>query len=177
MNMESKAAQTVASVQSDTGIKGGDLRQYYAGFTRRALPEGALWRLSLASSVLPQGHPGYMAWLTDVSGTERFCVELQQWAIGLGATIAVMKPRLRRRARTFVSSYDHSWGRQASLDGLYVALWGKASVPATVARADEYGCDRDAYRRIRDFVAGALILAAWQYEDALRWAHRVARDA
>jgi hypothetical protein len=173
MNMEStKPAQT----GGDWDVKGRDLRSYYAGFTRRALPEGALWRLSLASSVLPHGHPGYMAWLTTVSGTDRFCLPLQEWAVGLGATVAKMKPRLRLRSREYVPSYADEWGRQASLDGLCIALWGEC-VPAVVARADEFGCDRDAYRRIRDFVAGALILAAWQYEDALRWAHRVARDA
>lgn len=169
--------QQAIEVQGDWDIRGTDLRSYYAGFTRRALPDGAIWRLSLASSVLPTGHPGYMAWLTMVSGTERFCVELQRWAIGLGETVAAMKPKLRRRARTFVSSYEPEWGQQASLDGLCMALWGEAALPAVSARADEYGCDRDAYKRIRDFVAGALILAAWQYEDSLRWAHKVARDA
>lgn len=164
-------------VQADYDIKGRDLRSYYAGFTRRALPDGAIWRLSLASSVLPQGHPGYMVWMTSVSGTERFTIELQDWAIGLGATVAAMKPKLRKRARMYVSSYEPEWGKQASLDGLCIALCGAGCVPATSAQAEAFGCDRDAYKRIRDFVAGALILAAWQYEDALRWAHRVARDS
>lgn len=175
MSVETKAAQTVSG--GDWDVKGPDLRSYYACFTRRALPDGAIWRLSLASSCLPMGHPGYMAWMTTVSGTEQFCPKLQQWAIGLGATIARMKPRLRTRARTYVASYEHEWGRQASLDGLSMALFGKAGMPATLARAEEFGCDRDAYARIRNFVAGAILLAAWQYEDALRWAHRVARDS
>jgi hypothetical protein len=160
----------------DYDVRGTDLRAYYASFTRRALPEGALWRLSLASSCLPEQHPGYKAWLTMVSGTDRFCPDLQAWAVGLGATIARMKPKLRMRSRQYVASYGHEWGRQASLDGLCVALFG--SEPASLReRADELGCDREAYQRIRDFVAGAIVLAAWQYEDALRWAHRVARDA
>lgn len=176
MNVETKAAQTVVAT-GDWDVRGSDLRSYYASFTRRALPDGAIWRLSLASSCLPPEHPGYMAWLTTVSGTERFCPKLQQWAIGLGTTIAAMKPKLRMRARTYVASYDHAWGKQASLDGLSIALFGANAVPATLARAEEFGCDRDAYKRIRDFVAGAIVLAAWQYEDALRWAHRVARDA
>lgn len=168
-----------AAVQTppDYDVRGQDLRSYYAGFTRRALPEGALWRLSLASSVLPEEHIGYRAWLTIASGTDRFCPELQEWAIGLGVTIAHMKPRVRQRARMYVSSYDHEWGRRASLDGLMVALFGLDSVPAIFSRAAEYDCDRDAYRRVRDFVAGAIALGVWQYEDALRWAHRVARDA
>lgn len=161
----------------DWDIRGTDLRAYYAGFTRRALPEGALWRLSLASSCLPDRHPGYKAWLTMVAGTERFCPELQAWAIGLGATIARMKPKLKMRSRTYVISYDHAWGKQASLDGLCCAILSPDHLPSIRERADEFGCDREAYQRVRDFVAGALALAAWQYEDALRWAHRVARDA
>lgn len=164
-------------VQADYAIKGPDLRSYYAGFTRRALPEGAIWRLSLASSCLPTGHPGYMAWMTMVAGTERFCPELQRWAVGLGATIARMKPKLKARGRTYVASYDHAWGKQASLDGLMLALFGAESVPAVLERAEDFGCDRDAYKRIRSFVAGAILLSIWQYEDALVWAHKVARDA
>jgi hypothetical protein len=174
MNTETKAAQTVG----DYDVKGHDLRSYYAGFTRRALPEGAIWRLSMATSTLPQGHPGYMAWMTTVSGTDRFVSDLQGWAIGLGETIARMKPRLRKRSRTYVSSYQPEWGRQAALDGLCEALglslWAGEEVSVS-ARSEQFGCDRDAYKRIRDFVAGALILASWQYEDALRWAHRIAR--
>ena len=163
-------------VQADYQIKGRDLRQYYAGFTRRALPDGAIWRLSLASSCLPANHPGYMAWMTTVAGTERFCPELQRWAIGLGATIARMKPRIRSRAREYVPSYEHAWGRQASLDGLSEALFGEKDVASIRERAEAYGCDREAYARIRKFVAGAILLALWQYEDALSWAHKVARD-
>lgn len=162
---------------SDYDIKGPDLRSYYAGFTRRSLPEGALWRLSLASSCLPAGHPGYKLWMTKTSGTDRFTPELYDWALGLAATIAVMKPRLKARRRTYVASYGDGWGRQAAIDGLNLSVFGKAHVPAILARSEEFGCDRDAYRRLRDFVAGAMLLTEWQFEDALRWAHRVARDA
>lgn len=173
MNMETKAAQTVG----DWDVRGADLRSYYAGFTRRSLPDGAIWRLSLASSALPHGHPGYMAWLTCVADTENFRTQLHDWAMGLAVTIAGMKPKLRLRARQYVPSYDHAWGSQAAADGLNIALYGVDYVPAILERSEEFGCDRDAYKRIRDFVAGAILLAIWQYEDALRWAHRVARDA
>ena len=171
------SVEQAITVQADYSIKGRDIRQYYAGFCRRALPDGAVWRLSLASSCLPSGHPGYMVWLTKTAGTERFAPQLWDWAVGLGATVARMKPRLRTRRRTFVASYEHEWGRQASIDGLTVAIHGRSTVPSILARADEFGCDRDAYQRIRDFVTGALLLAEWQFEDALVWAHKVARDS
>lgn len=163
-------------VQADYAIKGRDLRQYYAGFCRRALPEGAVWRLALAASCLPTEHPGYKVWMTKTAGTERFGPDLWDWAIGLGATVATMKPRLKTRRRTFVASYDHAWGRHASIDGLNLAIYGKTQA-AVSARAEQFGCDRDAYQRVRDFVAGALLLSEWQFEDALAWAHKVARDS
>lgn len=169
------AAEKIAV--GDYDVKGRDLRQYYAIFTRRALPDGAIWRLALASTCLPGGHPGYMAWMTVISGTERFCPELQRWAVGLGSTVARMKPRIRKNAREFVPSYRHEWGRQASLDGLCMALFGRDKVPATLARAESLGCERASYARVRNFVAGAILLSMQQYEDALQWAHRVARDS
>lgn len=161
----------------DYDLKTADLRTYYAGFCRRALPDGSIWRLSLASSCLPEGHPGYMVWLTMVSGTDRFGPKLHDWAMGLAATIAVMKPRLKTRARTYVASYDHAWGRQAAADGLNIALYGSKSVPSIRQQAEALECDREAYGRIRNFVAGSLLLASDQYEDALQWAHRVAKYA
>lgn len=177
MNVALRESVVTAIRENCVDVKGPDLRSYYACFTRRALPEGAIWRLALASSCLPSGHPGYMAWMTMVSGTERFTPLLHDWAVGLGATIARMKPRLKTRRREFVASYDHEWGRQASVDGLAMAILGAHNVPSLRERADTFNCDREAYQRIRDFVSGAILLASWQYEDALRWAHKVARDA
>jgi len=164
-------------IGGDWDIKSQDLRQYYAGFTRRALPDGAIWRLSLAQSCLPDGHIGYKVWLTMVAGTDRFVPEIQEWAIGVGETIARMKPRLRKNAREYVPSYQDVWGKQASLDGCGMAILGPDRAPTVSSRASEFGCDWDAYDRVRGFVAGAMLLAQWQYEDALRWAHKVARDA
>lgn len=155
-------------------IKGQDLRQYYAGFTRRALPDGAIWRLSMACQYLPENHVGYKVWLTLVTGTDRFVPELQEWAIALGAAIAQMKPRRNKLARTYVPSYKPDWGRQAALDGVTQALYGEARTPPYTAQADRFGARYEAYRRIRDFVAGALMLAAGQFESELRLVHREA---
>lgn len=148
------------------------LRSYYAGFCRRALPEGALWRLSMASSYLPENHVGYQVWLSLVAGTDRFDKQLEQWAAALAPTIAVMKPKRGKHAYPYVKSYSHEWGRQAAMDGVAMALRGKDSVDTVWARSKEFGCDRDAYARIRGFVAGALLMAASQYETELRLVHR-----
>ncbi len=153
-------------------IRGGDLRTYYAGFCRRALPDEAIWRLSLASSYLPKEHVGYRVWLTMVAGTDRFLHDLEDWAVSLGQAVAQMKPRLRSHARQYVPSYREDWGRQAAIDGATLALYGAAHVPGYVGQAERFGCHRDAYKRIRDFVAGAMLIAADQYETELRLVHR-----
>ena len=155
-------------------VKAQDLRAYYAGFCRRALPEGALWRLSQASSYLPENHVGYKVWLTMVAGTERFVPDLQAWAVALAPTIAVMRPKRGKHAYPYVKRYRHEWGKQAALDGVALAIMGQDNVASARSRAKEFDCDRDAYARIRGFVAGALIIAASQYETELRLVHREA---
>ena len=57
------------------------------------------------------------------------------------------------------------------------ALYGPTKVAGHVQRADEFGCHRDAYKRIRDLIAGAVLLQLMQYEDALSWAVSVQRRA
>jgi len=44
-----------------------------------------------------------------------------------------------------------------------------------VSRASEFGCSREAYKRVRDLIAGVVLLQIAQYEDALGWAMRVQR--
>lgn len=155
----------------DYTAKGFDLRTYYAGFSRRALPPESLARLSWASSFLPPEHIGYKVWMAKTAGRRLFSAELEQWSIDLGRTIAKMKPRIRYRAKTFVPSYSDAWGVTASLDALELVLTGKA--PPVSRRVTEFDCDWGAYSRIRSFVAGALLLAERQYEDELLLVHRM----
>ncbi len=156
-------------VSGDYDNKSFDLRTYYAGFTRRPMPEWSLKALSKASSHFIKGHIGYDAWITMVSGTEDRPVNLRQvedWAIGAAGQIATTKPRLRFRSRTYTPSYDPSWGRFAAIDAARLAVFGMA--PAPWPRAKELGCDYEAYLRIRNFVGGAIVLAMNQYEIELK---------
>jgi hypothetical protein len=152
-----------------------DLHTYYASFNRKAMPEGALQALSRASSHLPKEHVGYKVWMTCVAGPRLFYDDLAAWSVTLGETISRLKPRLRFRSRTYVPSYKPDWGRVAALDGLHYVIDGTA--PKVTPRAEELGCDREAYLRIRNFVAGALLLAMQQYETELRVVVAVERMA
>ena len=159
----------------DYTIRGRDLRQLYAAFGRRPLTDGAVWALSLADSTLMPGHIGYKAWITYVADIDCHGEELAEWARGLADCFATVKPLLTKRRRLLVASYDPRWGQQAGLDGLTLALYGASAVTPVQARATAFGCDRDAYRRIRDLVAGAALVQVAQFEDALGWAVGVQR--
>jgi len=154
-------------VSGDYDNKAFDLQTHYAGFTRRAMSEEDLARLSWAQKRLPPGHIGYKVWIYIVSGADRstYC-EIAKWCVALGPTIARLKPRLQFRSRQYVLSYKPEWGVWACIDGLDLALHQKC--PSLRQRARQFGCDREAYGRIRNFVGGALLRAFSQYEAALR---------
>jgi hypothetical protein len=156
--------------------RGRDLRTYYAGFTRRPMPDEAIIALSWAGSVFPDAHPGYMAWLTTVTQTDMFAARLTNWAVALGRTIAGARIR-RARTRVYCEAWAPEWGRRAAIDGVILALFGRGHIPGAAVRAEEFGIARETYSKIRDFVGGSLILATNQYEDSLQWVvrHRVSK--
>lgn len=165
------------AAQHSYDIRGRDLRQLYAGFGRLPLNDGAIWSLSLAQSTMPVEHIGYEAWITYVADVDCHGERLASWVKALARCMATVKPLLGKRRRLLVNSYETAWGDQAALDGLSLALYGPAHVRGHVQRADEFGCHRDAYKRIRDLIAGCVLMQLAQYEDALGWAVAVQRRA
>jgi hypothetical protein len=158
---------------SDWDIRGQDLRSYYAAFGRRAMPDGAIYTLAVAESALPDGHIGYQAWMTDVAGVPFFAPSLKAWCVSLARTAATLRPLLGKRRVTLVKSWREDWGQQAARDGLCVALFGADSVPGLEARAVQYDCRWQAYKRVRDIVAGCVLRQMQEFEDALGWATRL----
>ena len=152
-----------------------DLRGYYAAFGRRQLPDAAHYAAAVADSTLPDSHVGYELWITWVADVPFFAAELQEWAEGLGELAATLKPKLGDRHRTYVESYRPEWGRQASRDGLRIALLGPNFVPGLQTRATQLSCRWQAFRKVRDFVAGAAIMQIQQFESQLLWATRLKR--
>jgi len=152
-----------------------DLRGYYAAFGRRQLPDAAHYTAAVASSTLPDSHIGYELWITWVAEVPFFQRQLDEWAEGLGELAATLKPRIGERHRTYVESYRPEWGRQASRDGLRMAILGPNFVPGLQTRATELGCRWQAYKKVRDFVAGAALMQMQQFEAQLNWATRLKR--
>lgn len=152
-----------------------DLRGYYAAFGRRQLPESAHFTASVACSALPENHIGYDLWITWVAEVPFFERELIQWAEGLGELAATLKPKIGERHRTYVESYRPEWGRQASRDGLRMAIRGPNLVPGLESRATQLKCRWQAFKKVRNFVAGAALLQMQQFESQLLWATRLKR--
>ena len=152
-----------------------DLRGYYAAFGRRQLPDAAHYAAAVADSTLPDNHVGYDLWITWVADVPFFEKSLIAWAEGLGELAATLKPRIGERRRTYVESYRPQWGRQASRDGLRMAILGPNFVPGLTTRATEFGCRWQAYQKIRDFVKGAALMQMSQFEGQLLWATRLKR--
>jgi hypothetical protein len=129
----------------------------------------------VADSTLPDGHVGYDLWITWVAEVPFFERSLIAWAEGLGELAATLKPRIGERRRTYVESYRPEWGQQASRDGLRMAILGPNFVPGLQTRATELGCRWQAYKKVRDFVAGAALMQMQQFEAQLNWATRLKR--
>lgn len=164
--------------KGDWQIKGRDLRQLFAGFGRIPLNDSAIWSLSLAQSTMPNNHVGYQAWITMVADTDCHGEHLADWVKSLARALATLRPLMGRKRRdVLVKSYRQDWGDQAALDGLQIALYGANKVEGYDARANAFGCRWQAYKRIRDLVAGVVTMQMAQYESALSWAVRLQRMA
>jgi hypothetical protein len=152
-----------------------DLRGYYAAFGRRQLPDAAHYTAAVACSTLPDNHVGYDLWITWVADVPFFEKDLIQWAEGLGEQAANLKPKLGQRHRTYVESYRPEWGRLASRDGLRMAILGPNFVPGLETRATQLGCRWQAFKKVRNFVAGAAMLQMQEFETQPLWATRLKR--
>jgi len=139
------------------------------------LSDEAIWALSLASSVLPENHIGFELWITDVAGVDCHDEKIQGWCKSLGKAVAELAPLLGKRRRVLVESYRPEWGDVAAMDGLQLAMMGKDSVKGIEARAKELDCRPQAYTRIRNLVAGSVVLQMQQFESQLAWAVRIQR--
>lgn len=149
-------------------LRAADISTYYARFGHRRLPHGALMALSAASAALPPRHIGYMAWLTNVAGVDYFAPHLKQWAQSLGAHIANANVRAGHRRAKYCAAWRDDWGRQACLDGLSLGMFGRNYVVGSHVRAQQFDCRDEDYRKIRDFVGGAVGMAISQFECELR---------
>ena len=167
-------AEAAANVTADYQIKGRDLRQAFSGFCRAPLNDAAIWSLSQATAALPAHHIGFQVWITEVAGANVHMGHIIRWSKRLAWASACLKPRMGVRRRRMVEGYRSDWGNQAALDAVELALTG--ACPSAIGRAEEFGVHRDSFRRVRNFVGGALRLQSSQFESELAIAVRANRE-
>jgi len=167
-----------AVYQGDWDIRGSDLDQRYARFAREPLSDDEILWLSLASRVMPANSIADKLFLTSRSGCDCYLSDIAAWGdmVADGIAKALYRAKTGKRRRTYVEGYDARWGRQAARDGLAMAMFGPRDIPGVVARADQFGCGKQAYQRVRDFVGGAAAVCMEEYRWALLWAMGRIRD-
>lgn len=163
--------------EGDWTVRGRDLDQRFARFGHEALNEGEIWALSMASMVLPSGHPGCAGYLSRIAGTTEYADELKIWGriVALGISSAPYKARNGSRRRLYVEGFVWAWGRLAVADGLTLAMFGQ-SAESLRERSNTLKVGEQAYSRIRDFVGNALVDCIAEYKWALGWALGHHRD-
>lgn len=169
MGNESSTAQTAGDYNEHPDA----MDKRFARFGLRPLSDADVWALSMAAMVMPDGNPGAEGYLSQVSGTTLFSGRLTMWGrvVAIGIAHSLYKAPNGRRRRTYVEGYDSFWAEFAVADGLTLALYGKASDELGYGAANYQG-----YRRIRDFVGGALVNAIAEFRAALEWATGSRRD-
>ncbi len=160
MNIESKAAQTVALL---AGLYARpdvpDAAQRTAGYWWGAQDEEVPWWLALCKQInSPIAQSLYIA---SVAEDVRHARGLKDWAYRVAVEYAGSRGSGQRR-RSIVEAYRTDWGHQAARDGLASALWPHLAddIPGRDKRCAQFGCGHQAYQRVRDEVsrqAGDLI--------------------
>ena len=163
----------------DSDLKAKDVLQYIALRTiveSRIGPGNVSSVLSKANEFKKERygdfHKGDLIYLSIVTGTKSYQKILNDWAIEFGEAISNSTLENKYYRKAIVSSYKAAWGQQASLDGLAIALDGKA-LESVRERAKTFGCDRKAYQKVRNYVAGALLVQYDQFQAELLYSWRV----
>ena len=163
-------------MSNDFDIKGKDTRQAFASFGRKALPDNLHSVLALATYNMPENHIGGAMWLTTVSGCTVYADKIKQWSNEFAHAIANVTPIRKKFANKvpLIPSYNATWGDWAALDGIVLATGFGERVPL-LARSKQLNCQRDSYKKVRNFVAGALLLQMDEFEESIGhsvWVHQ-----
>ena len=147
-------------------IRGRDTAQRFASFPRKTLNQDLHSVLQYAKTLLPENHIGDKLWLTNVSGCSVYEAHIADWAREFAHAICTMKPLRKTRRYPLVSSYKPEWGNWAALDACVIVtrLGERVSINA---RCEQLGCKWDAYKKVRNLVASALLVQNSEFEYAM----------
>ena len=162
-------------VKDDTGcydIRGRDVSQKYAKYATRNLGDDFQSIRNFARKLLPENHVGEKVWLTNVSGCSVYKNYIVDWSKEFAHAVSTLKPLRKTRRYPLVPSYDSAWGDWAAYDGFhhatgFVLATGKNDRVSVLARCEQLGCKWDSYKKVRNFVASALLTQMAEFEWAM----------
>ena len=153
-------------VKDDTGcydIRGRDTAQRFAKYPTKTLNLDLHSVLQYARSLLPDNHIGDKLWLTNVSGCTVYESIIADWARDFADAICTMKPLRNTRRYPLVTAYKREWGDWAALDACAIVIGSRDRV-SVLARCEQLGCKWDSYKKVRNFVASALLTQMAEFE-------------
>ena len=152
--------------------------QIFAKFGRRTLSDFEVCTLSMASMVCNRDVPFDGIYLTYVSQCDGYVSEVKDFCLGVAAQLASGKYKGKngKRSRLYIEKYSESWGTHAVADAMTMVFIGVGQCPGENERAALLGVGHQAYRRVRDFIAGMLQICITEYRLAVEWAMGKRKD-
>ena len=128
------------------------LAKRVAAFWWGQTDQDLVWALSLARMVASDPIADKL-YLTHATEDLRYAREVKEWGYSVAVTFVGSKGSGQRR-RSLVESYRPEWGHAAARDGMAMALWPELGTggPGLGKRAEQFGCGKQAYQRVRDEV-------------------------
>lgn len=111
--------------------------------------------------------PGWMLYRKIVAGVDIYDGEIEEWAY-LSAHALANASQNNGRRYLWPSKIGKAWITAAAWDALDRVVQGAWPVTAEV-RAEQYGVSAPTYRKIRNPVAGGIIIGLETYKQALHY--------
>lgn len=112
--------------------------------------------------------PGWMIYRKVLTGTEMFNDELAEWAHLTAHALASARQENGRQYIWRSVAARPGWVTQAGWDALDRAVEGKFPAPLE-SRSKQFGVDSATFRKVRDAVAGGLIIGMETYRGILHY--------
>ena len=131
-------------VKDDAGcydVRGKDSSQRYSKYPTKTLNNDLQSVLQYARSLLPDNHIGDKLWLTNVSGCTVYEAIIADWARDFAHAVSTLKP--------------------------FAIVIGSRERVSVLARCEQLGCKWDSYKKVRNFVASALLTQMAEFEWAM----------
>lgn len=143
--------QTQNAATGDYDLRGRDLAQVFAS---PKLSDAALTACTKPRNPEMRGFPAYQIFARIVRGDVLYDRELYEWVAG--TVRLLVRARSKARGRPYVNN-PGQWCVTAGQDAMAYIIHQRWPLPASV-RATQYDISEKTFRRVRDPIAGGILL-------------------